>query len=88
MSSFRDVQQTSQHGGLLVVRHGYLGYEKYFGRDNRGALPELVSCGKAFTSIGAGSFAVRIELGFPHDFYSREAVLAICYGGLRDKIMA
>jgi CubicO group peptidase (beta-lactamase class C family) len=52
--AFNYVQQTSQHGGLLVVRHGYLVYEKYFGRGNREALPELASCGKAFTSIAVG----------------------------------
>jgi CubicO group peptidase (beta-lactamase class C family) len=51
---FQYVQQTSQHGGLLVVRHGYLVYEKYFGRGDREALPELASCGKAFTSIAVG----------------------------------
>ena len=52
--AFNYVEQTSQHGGLLVVRHGYLVYEKYFGRGNREALPELASCGKAFTSIAVG----------------------------------
>jgi CubicO group peptidase (beta-lactamase class C family) len=51
---FDYVQQTSQHGGLLVVQHGYLVYEKYFGRGDREALPELASCGKAFTSIAVG----------------------------------
>jgi hypothetical protein len=36
--AFDYVQQTSQHGGLLVVRNGYLIYEKYFGpRQSRGA---------------------------------------------------
>ena len=49
--AFDYVQNTSQHGGLLVVRHGYLVYERYFGRGNREALPELASCGKAFTSV-------------------------------------
>lgn len=49
--AFRYVEQTSQHGGLLVVRHGQLVYEKYFGRGHREALPELASCGKAFTSV-------------------------------------
>jgi hypothetical protein len=29
----------------------------------------------------------RIELGFPHHFYESEGVRAICYGGLRDKIL-
>src|SRR5580700_8823153 len=52
--AFKYVQQTSQHGGLLVVRHGYLVYERYFGRGNREALPELASCGKAFTSVAVG----------------------------------
>jgi len=52
--TFDYVQQTSQHGGLLVVRHGYLVYERYFGRGHREALPELASCGKAFTSVAVG----------------------------------
>jgi len=32
--------------------------------------------------------ASRIELGFPHHFYEIEMVRAICYGGLRDQILA
>src|SRR5262245_29321652 len=32
--------------------------------------------------------ASRIELGFPHDFYAKEMVRAIAYGGLRDRILA
>jgi CubicO group peptidase (beta-lactamase class C family) len=52
--TFDYIQQTSQHGGLLVVRHGQLVYERYFGRGNREALPELASCGKAFTSVAVG----------------------------------
>ncbi len=52
--AFDYVQGTSQHGGLLVVRHGWLVYERYFGRGDREATPELASCGKAFTSIAVG----------------------------------
>jgi CubicO group peptidase (beta-lactamase class C family) len=52
--AFEYTKETSQHGGLLVVRHGYLVYEKYFGRGNREALPELASCGKAFTTVALG----------------------------------
>lgn len=52
--AFEYASRTSQHGGLLVVRHGYLVYEKYFGRGHREALPELASCGKAFTSVAVG----------------------------------
>jgi hypothetical protein len=48
-------RETSQHGGLLVVRHGYLVYEKYFGRGNREAHPDTASIGKAFTSVSCGS---------------------------------
>ncbi|MCU1275098.1 MAG: putative aldo/keto reductase [Bryobacterales bacterium] len=32
--------------------------------------------------------ASRIDLGFPHDLYTKEAVRAIGYGGLRDQILA
>jgi len=53
-AAFDYASETSQHGGLLVVRHGWLVYEKYFGRGNRQAMPELASCGKAFTSIAVG----------------------------------
>src|SRR3984957_16278253 len=47
-------KETSQHGGLLVVRHGYLVYEKYFGKGNREAHPDMASIGKAFTSVSCG----------------------------------
>lgn len=30
--------------------------------------------------------ASRIELGFPHDFYQRDMVKALVYGGLRDRL--
>jgi CubicO group peptidase (beta-lactamase class C family) len=52
--AFQYAQTTSQHGGLLVVRHGWLVYERYYGRGNREANPDMASCGKAFTSISCG----------------------------------
>jgi CubicO group peptidase (beta-lactamase class C family) len=52
--AFEFEKETSQHGGLVVVRHGYLVYEKYFGKGNREALPDMASIGKAFTSISSG----------------------------------
>lgn len=64
--AFDYVQQTSQHGGLLVVRHGYLVYERYFGRGNREALPELASCGKAFTSLAVGIMLKEHAAKFPN----------------------
>src|ERR1700686_1452669 len=52
--AFEFEKETSQHGGLIVVRHGYLVYEKYFGKGNREAHPDMASIGKAFTSISSG----------------------------------
>jgi hypothetical protein len=36
--------------------------------------------------VGRLDAASLVELGFPHDFYSRDMVNAILYGGLRDRI--
>src|ERR1035441_3504042 len=47
-------KRTSPHGGLLVVRHGYLVYERYLGRGHREANPSMASVGKAYTSIACG----------------------------------
>src|SRR5665213_956090 len=52
--AFEFEKETSQHGGLVIVRHGYLVYEKYFGKGNREAHPDMASIGKAFTSISCG----------------------------------
>src|SRR4051812_27001307 len=41
-------ERSSQHGGLLVVRHGYLVFERYFGKGHRNANPDMASTGKAF----------------------------------------
>jgi CubicO group peptidase (beta-lactamase class C family) len=47
-------QRCTQNGGLLVVRHGYLVFERYFGRASRNANPDMASTGKAYTSIACG----------------------------------
>ena len=52
--AFDFVRSTTKNGGLLVVRHGYLVYENYFGKGQRNAAPNLGSCGKSFTSIAVG----------------------------------
>lgn len=52
--AFEFTQRCSQNGGLLVVRHGYLALERYFGRAHRNANPDMASTGKAFTSIACG----------------------------------
>jgi CubicO group peptidase (beta-lactamase class C family) len=53
-AAFDFTSRCSQNGGLLVVRHGYLVLEKYFGRASRNANPDMASTGKAFTSIACG----------------------------------
>lgn len=53
-TAFDFIRGTTKNGGLLVVRHGYLVYEKYFGKGQREATPNLASCGKSFTSISFG----------------------------------
>ena len=52
--AFDFTSRCSQDGGLLVVRHGYLAFEKYYGRAFRNANPDMASTGKAYTSIACG----------------------------------
>src|SRR5919106_503085 len=52
--AFEYASRSSQHGGLLVARHGWLVYERYYGRGNREANPVSASVGKAYTSIACG----------------------------------
>ena len=52
--AFEITQRATQNGGLVVVRHGYLVFEKYFGRAHRNANPDMASTGKAYTSIACG----------------------------------
>ena len=53
-NAFEFTSRCSQNGGLLVVRKGYLVFEKYFGRAHRNANPDMASTGKAYTSIACG----------------------------------
>ncbi len=52
--AWEQTQRCTQNAGLVVVRRGYLVYEKYAGRAFRNANPDMASCGKAFTSIACG----------------------------------
>ncbi len=52
--AYEITQRSTAHGGLLVVRKGYLCFERYFGRASRNANPDMASTGKAFTSIACG----------------------------------
>ncbi len=58
--------KTSKHGGLLVARHGWLVYERYFGKAHREATPNHASIGKAFTSVAAGILLRERPDLFPH----------------------
>jgi hypothetical protein len=53
-TAFRICERGTQHGGLLVVRLGWLVFERYFGRASRNANPDMASTGKAYTSIACG----------------------------------
>jgi CubicO group peptidase (beta-lactamase class C family) len=52
--AWEQTQRCTQNAGLVVVRRGYLVYERYAGRAFRDANPDMASCGKAFTSIACG----------------------------------
>jgi len=52
--AWEQTQRCTQNAGLIVVRRGYLVYEKYAGRAFRNANPDMASTGKAFTSIACG----------------------------------
>lgn len=69
--AFDYASQTSQHGGLLVVHKGHLIYERYFGRGHREALPELASCGKAFTTVATGILLKQYPKKFPQGLDTR-----------------
>lgn len=52
--AFAYVQGSTKNGGLIVLRRGWLVYERYFGKGHRDALCNTGSCGKSFTSIAMG----------------------------------
>lgn len=47
-------ERTTANGGLVVVRRGYLVFERYFGKAARNANPDMASTGKGFCSIACG----------------------------------
>jgi CubicO group peptidase (beta-lactamase class C family) len=50
---------------LLVVRHGWLVYERYYGRGNREANPASASVGKAYVSIASGIMLAEKKTQIP-----------------------
>lgn len=69
-------QRCTQNGGLLVVRNGWLGFEKYYGRASRNVNPDMASTGKAYTSIACGimlqEFCDRIPDGLATKVFTPE----------------
>jgi CubicO group peptidase (beta-lactamase class C family) len=63
--AFDFIKDTSKNGGLLIVRRGWLVYERYFGRGHREATPNLASCGKSVTSIAVGILLAKRPDLFP-----------------------
>lgn len=69
-------QRCSQNAGLLVVRHGWLAFERYAGRAGRNVNPDMASTGKAYTSIACGillqEFKDRLPAGLDTRVFTRE----------------
>jgi CubicO group peptidase (beta-lactamase class C family) len=63
--AFEFVKGTTKNGGLLVVRNGWLVYERYFGQAHRESLCNTASCGKPFTSIAVGILMAEHPELFP-----------------------
>lgn len=74
--AFEYAKRTSQHGGVLVVRHGYLVYERYYGKGNRDANPTMASVGKAYMSIACGIMLTekrdKIPLGLDREVFNAQ----------------
>jgi len=58
-------ERSTAHGGLLVVRNGWLVYERYFGRASRNVNPDMASTGKAFCSIACGIMLDEFKTKIP-----------------------
>jgi CubicO group peptidase (beta-lactamase class C family) len=65
-TAFQVCERGTQNGGLLVLRRGYLVFEKYFGRASRNANPDMASTGKAYTSIACGIMLEEHKDRFPN----------------------
>jgi CubicO group peptidase (beta-lactamase class C family) len=64
-AAFDYARGNTKNGGLVVVRHGWLAYEKYFGKGHAENAPNLASCGKSFTSIATGILMAEYPEFFP-----------------------
>jgi CubicO group peptidase (beta-lactamase class C family) len=69
--AFAFARGSARNGGLLVVRHGWLAYERYYGKGHREATTNLASCGKSFTSIAIGMLMAERPDLFPEGLEQR-----------------
>lgn len=58
-------ERSTANGGLVVVRKGYLVFERYFGKASRNANPDMASTGKAFCSIACGIMLDECKASIP-----------------------
>ncbi len=63
--AFRYIQGNTKNGGLLVLRNGWLVYERYFGKGHHEATANLGSVGKSFTSVALGMLMEERQDLFP-----------------------
>lgn len=63
--AFTVTDRSTQNGGLVVVRRGYLVFERYFGKASRNANPDMASTGKAFCSIACGIMLNEFKTKIP-----------------------
>ncbi|HEY2572670.1 MAG TPA: serine hydrolase, partial [Verrucomicrobiaceae bacterium] len=63
--TFAYIQGSTKNGGLLVLRHGWLAFERYYGLGHHEAVPNLASCGKSFTSVAVGILMSEVPELFP-----------------------
>jgi CubicO group peptidase (beta-lactamase class C family) len=58
-------ERSTANGGLVVVRNGWLVFEKYFGKASRNANPDMASTGKGFCSIACGIMLEEFKAKIP-----------------------
>lgn len=89
--TFEFIQGNTKHGGLAIVKDGYLIFEDYFGKGHRDIAPNLASCGKSFTSIAMGILLgdrpARFPAGLDQQVFTPDYLPAKAFP-LRDPQMA
>ncbi len=69
--AFKLIQGSTKNGGLMVLRRGWLAYERYFGLGHREATPNLQSCTKSVTSIAVGILMEERPDLFPEGLHQK-----------------